>query len=74
MSQYKQGLQVSIRLVFDCFWAQAYLTAFDISLNVFLEAWPIVFLANEVLGYINAKMTCQRVVVTSTNEFDSDGF
>ena len=74
MSQYKQGLQVSIRLVSDCLWTQAYITAFDIGLNVFSEAWPMVFVTNEVLGFINVKMSYQRVVVMSTDELCSDGF
>ena len=56
MSRYKQGLQISIGLVSDCFWAQAYVTAFDIGLNIFSEARSIVFPANEVFGFINTKM------------------
>ena len=56
MSRYREVLQVSIGLVFDYLWAQTYVTAFDIGLNIFLEAQPIVFPANEVLGFINTKM------------------
>ena len=58
MSRYRQGLQVSIGLVSDCLWAQAYVTAFDIGLNVFSEARPIVFPADEVFGFIDTKMSC----------------
>ena len=74
MSRYRQRLQVSIELVFDCFWAQAYVTAFDIGLNIFLETQPIVFPTNEVFSFIDAKMSCQKVVVVSTNELCLDGF
>ena len=72
MSWYKQELQVSIRLVSDCLWAQAYVTAFDISLNIFLEARPIVFSADKVLGFINTKMSCQRVVIVLTDKLYLD--
>ena len=74
MSQYRQGLQVSIGLVFDCFWAQAYVTAFDIGLNVFLEAQPILFLADEVLDFIDTKISYQRLVVVSTDELCLNNF
>ena len=57
MRRYKQGLQVSIGLMSDCLWAQAYVTAFDISLSVFLKARPIVFPSDEVLGFIDTKMS-----------------
>ena len=50
------------------------MTAFDIGLNISLEIWPIVFLADEVLGFIDAKMSCQRVVVILTDEFYSNNF
>ena len=58
MSRYSQGLQVFIELVSDCFWAQVYVTTFDIGLNAFLEAWLIVFPAEEIFGFIDAKMSC----------------
>ena len=74
MSWYMQGLKVSIGLVSDCFWAQAYVMAFDIGLNVFLETWPIIFPADEVLGFINTKMFCQKVVMVLTDELYSNGF
>ena len=73
MSWYRQRLQVSIELVFDCFWAQAYVTTFDIGLNIFLEAWPIVLLADEILDFTNTKMFCLRVVVVSTDKLCLDG-
>ena len=58
----------------DCFWTQTYVTAFDIGLNIFLEAWPIVFPTNKILGFINTKMFYQKVVVVSTDELCLDGF
>ena len=74
MSWYKQGLLVSISLVFDCLWVQAYVTAFDIGLIVFSEARQIIFSANEVLGFIDAKISCQRVVMVLIDELYLDGF
>ena len=74
MNWYKQGLQVSIGLVSDCFSAPAYVTAFDIGLNVFSEAWLIVFPADEVFNFVDAKMSCQRVVMVSTDELCSNDF
>ena len=74
MSWYRQRLQVSIGLVSDWLWAQAYVIAFDIGLNVFLEARPIVFPTDEVFGFIDTKMICQRVVVVSTDELHSNDF
>ena len=68
MSRYWQGLQVAIRFVFDYLWTQTYITAFDIDLNISSEARPIVFLADKVLGFIDAEMSCQRVIVVSTSD------
>ena len=58
MIWYMQELQLAIGLVFDCIWTQTYATAFDIVLNISSEARPIVFPANEVLGFIDTKMSC----------------
>ena len=74
MSWYRQGLQIAIKLVSNCLWTQTYVTTFDIILNIFSEAWLIVFLANEVLGFIDAKMSYQRVIVLSTDDFCLNGF
>ena len=74
MSRYKQGLQVSIGLVSNCLWAQAYVIAFDIGFNVFSKARPIVFLADEVFGFIDIEMSCQRVVIVLTNELCLNNF
>ena len=74
MSWYRQGLQIAIGLVFDCFWTQAYITAFDIGLNIFSEARPIVFPTDEVFGFIDTKMSCQRVIVMSTDDLCLNDF
>ena len=74
MSWYRQGLQVAIGLVPNCFWTQIYVTAFDIVLNIFSETWPIVFPANEVFGFIDTKISGQRVVMVSTDELCSKDF
>ena len=74
MSWYWQGLQVVIGFVSDCLWTQAYVTAFNIGVNISLEARPIVFPADEVLGFIDAKMSYQRVVVMLTDDLCSNDF
>ena len=74
MSWYRQRLQVAIKFMSNYLWTQAYVTAFDISLNIFSKAWPIVFLANEVFDFIDTKMSCQKVVVVSTDDLYSNGF
>ena len=74
MSWYQQGMQVAIELMFDCFWTQTYVTAFDIVFNISLEGWPIVFPADKVLDFINAKMSCQRVVVVPTDDLCLNDF
>ena len=58
----------------DCFWAQTYIIAFDISLNIFLETWLIVFPANKVFSFIDTKMSCQRVIVVWIDNLCLDGF
>ena len=74
MRWYQQGLQFAIKLVFDCLWTQAYIIAFDIDLNISSEARPIVFLANKGLGFIDAKMSYQRVVVLLIDNLCSNDF
>ena len=74
MSWYRQGLQVAIELVSDRFCNQAYLTAFDIGLNISLKARPIVFPANKVFSFIDAKMSYQRIIVLLTDNFCSNYF
>ena len=74
MSWYRQWLQISIGFVSDCFWTQAYVTTFDISLNISWEGQPIVFPANKVFGFIDAKMSYQKVVVVPTDKLCSNDF
>ena len=63
-----------MELMSDCLWAEAYVTTFDIGLNVFLEARPIVFLADKILDFIDVKMSYQRLVVVSIDKLCLDGF
>ena len=72
MSLYRQRLQVTIGLVFDCFWSRAYVIAFDIDLNISLGAKPIVFPVDKEFYFIDAKMLCKRVVVVSTDKLYSN--
>ena len=58
--------------MFDYLWAQAYVTAFDIGLNSFSEGRLIVFPTDKVLGFIYTKMSCQKIVMVSTDELYSD--
>ena len=74
MSWYRQGLQVDNRPVFDYFWTQTYVTAFNIDLNISSEAWPIVFSTDKVFYFINTKMSYQRIVVVSIDKLCLNGF
>ena len=74
MSPYKQKLQVSIKLMFDYFWAQIYIIAFNIGLNIFSKTWSIVFPTKKVLGFIDTKMSCQKLIVILTDKLYSDSF
>lgn len=56
MSWYKQQLEVTIKLISLYFSSQIDVIVFDISLNIFLKAWLIVFLTNELPSLINTKM------------------
>ena len=42
----------------DYLWTQAYVTAFNIDLNILFEIWPIVFPANELFCFVDSKMSC----------------
>ena len=74
MRGYQQWLQVSVGLVLDCFQCQTDIAAFDIGLNIFLKAWPIVFLANKLFYFIDIKMICQKIVVVPADELYLNDF
>ena len=74
MGWYKEGLQVTIELMRDRFWGQINIAAFDIGLNIFFKAWPVLFLADELYGFINFEMTCQRIIVMPANKLCSNDF
>ena len=58
----------------NCFEIQAYITTFDMSFNISLKAWLIVFLADKVLGFINTKMLYQKVVIVLTDKLYLNNF
>ena len=74
MGRYWQGLQVTIGLMSDRFRGQTNVAAFDVGLNILFEARPIIFPADELFGFIDTKMACQRVVVVPVNELGSNDF
>lgn len=65
-------LQISIGLIPHWFWRQIYITTFDISFEVFLQAWPIVCPANPFFDCIDFKMTCNKVVIILVDQFGVD--
>ena len=74
MSWYQQQLKITVRLVSHYFQPQIDVAASDIALNIFSEAWPIVFPANQLPCFVNTKMTCQKIVVMLADEFGLDDF
>ena len=66
MSWYRQGLQVTIGLMSDCLRSQTNVTSLDIALSVFSQAWPIIFLADQLSCLVNAEMLCKRIIVVTT--------
>ena len=74
MGRYEQGLQVTIGFMSDRFQGQTNVAAFDVGLNILSEAWPIIFPADELPGFINTKMACQRVVVVPTKKLGLNDF
>lgn len=45
------------------FRSQKHVTTFDISVDIFPKAWPIVLPANPFVGFIDAKMTYKKVII-----------
>ena len=65
MSRYKQGLQVSIRLVADGFRSQANVKSSDIAFDVSPHARLIVFPADQLSCLVNPKMPCKRIIMVT---------
>ena len=74
MGRYRQGLQVTIGLMSDRFQGQTNVAALDVGLNILSEARPIIFPTDELPGFVNTEMACQRVVVVPANELCSNDF
>ena len=74
MSWYRQGLQVTIGLMSDCFQSQTNVTSSDIGLDIFFQAWPIVFLADQLFCFVNLKMLYKRIIVMTTYHLGMNGF
>ena len=60
--------------MFDCFQSQTNVAAFDIGLKILSEARPMVYPVDEFSGFIDTKVSCQRVVVMAANELCSNDF
>ena len=58
----------------DYFQTQAYDAAFNIDLNIFSDAWPIISLVDKLFGYIDTKMAYQEAVMMSINELCLNDF
>ena len=50
------------------------LQTLDIGLNIFSKARPIVFLANELFGFINTKVPYQWIVMVPANKLYLNDF
>lgn len=60
--------------MYDHFQSQIDIIAFDIGLNIFLQAWLIVFLANQFFSLINSKLIYKKIIILSTNKLGIDNF
>lgn len=56
MGRYWQGLQIIVRVISYYFQNQANITSFEIGLNIFFEARLIVFLTDELTGFIDIQV------------------
>ena len=72
MSWYKQGLQVTIGLMSDCFQSQTNVISSNIVLSISSQVRPIVYPADQLSCLVNAEMPCKRVVVVMIYHFKVD--
>ena len=56
----------------DNFWSRTNIASLDIALDVSSQAWPIVFLADQLLYLVNAKMSYKRIIVVTTYHLGVD--
>ena len=72
MSWYRQGLPVSIGLMSDCLQSLTNVTSSDITLDVFSQARPIVFPADQLFYLVNAKMPYKRIIMVTIYYLGAD--
>ena len=73
MSWYRQGLQVTIELMSDRLWSWTNVTSSNIAFDVFFQAQPLVFPANQLSCLINFEMAYKRIIVVTTYHLRADG-
>ena len=59
VDRYWQGLQITIRLMFDRFWGQTNVAAFNVDLKILFEARLVIFPADKLSGFIDTKVPYQ---------------
>ena len=74
MRWYGQELKIIVSYVANCFWGQTNVTAFYVGLDVVAEGWPVVFLGQQFVSLLNAKMAGQKIVVVTANQLRSNSF
>ena len=74
MGWHGQQLNITVGLLSHHFRAQTHVTAFDIGLDIFSEARPIVFTTDKLFCFIDTKMAYQRVIVMFADELSSNNF
>ena len=72
MSWYRQGLQVTIGLMFDRLRSQTNVISSDIALNVSFQARPIKFPADQLSCLVNAKMFYKKIIMVTTYHLKTD--
>ena len=69
MIWYRQRLQVTIGLMFDCLQSQKNVTSSNINLDVSPKAQAIVFPADQLSCLVNTEMFCKKIIMVTTHHF-----
>ena len=58
----------------NSFRSQANIVAFNICFNILMQCKPVILSCNQLLGLVNAKMACKKIVVILTDKLRSNDF
>lgn len=60
--------------MFERFQSQIHVVALNIDIDIFFEAWSILFPADQLFAFINSKMTYKKVIMMPIDKLKADGF